>query len=130
MTNRLVVPIALLVFAGAAELVVFAQGQGVVRVALTYGFLFVAPGWAVVRIVDPPLDLLARSGLAVAVSVAVDMAVATALLYVRLWSAPLALTVVALFVVVAVLLDLPSSRAAILRAARQAWSSLNSLGRS
>ena len=57
------------------------------------------------------------------------MAVATALLYARLWSAELALTVVVLAVVVVVLLDLPAPRATIDRAARRAWSALSDLGR-
>ena len=130
MTSRFVAPIALLAAAGATELVVFADGQGFVRVALAFGFLLVAPGWALVRIVNPPLDLAGRMALAVAVSVAVDMAVATALLYLQAWSAELALTVVVVVVVVSVLLDLPQSRIAIESGVRRAWSTLNGLGRS
>lgn len=130
MTTRLVVPVSLLVLAGAAELVVFADGQGPVRAALIFGFLVFAPGWVVMRLVDPPLDLLVRLGLAVAVSLSLSMAVATVLLYLQAWSMPLALTIIVAFVVIGVLLDLPSSRATLTRQARQAWSSLNSLGRS
>jgi uncharacterized membrane protein len=129
MTGRFTAPIALLALAGATELVVFTDGQGALRVVLAFSFLLLAPGWALVRIVDPPLDLAGRAALAVAVSVAVDMAIATALLYLRAWSAELALTVVVLIVVVSVLLDLPQSRAVIERGVRRAWSALNSLGR-
>jgi uncharacterized membrane protein len=127
MISRLSVPIVLLLATGAADLVVYANGQGPVRIALSIGFLMFVPGWAVMRIADPPLDLLARTGLAVAISVAIDMAVATGLLYLRLWSAGLALTIVSVVVVVSVLLELPSSRAAIQREARRAWSALSSL---
>lgn len=130
MTGRLVAPVVLLAMAGATELVVFADGHGPVRIALGLAFLLLAPGWAVLRLVDPPLDNAGRVAIVVAVSVAVDMAVATTLLYLRIWSSELALSVVVLFVVVGVLLDLPSSRAALQRGARQAWSTLNNLGRS
>lgn len=129
MTSRLVVPIGLLAWSGAAELVVLADGQGPVRIALIFGFLFFAPGWVVVRLVDPPLDLVTRIGLAVAVSLAVSMAVATVLLYLRVWYMPMALTIVAAFVVLGVLLDLPGSRSAITSRARQAWTALNGRGR-
>jgi uncharacterized membrane protein len=128
-TARLAVSVALLALSGAAQLVVFADGQGVVRVGLVFGFLLLAPGWALMRIVDPPLDRGGRAALAVAVSVAVDMAVATALLYLRVWSVELALSAVVVIVAVSVLLDLPSSRAAIQPTVRRAWSALNNLGR-
>lgn len=129
MTSRFAMPILLLALAGATELVVFTNGQGVVRIGLVFGFLLLAPGWALLQIVDPPLDLPGRLALAAAVSVAVDMTVATALLYLRTWSAELGLTAVVVIVVVSVLVDLPQSRSAIERTARQAWSALNNLGR-
>jgi hypothetical protein len=119
----------MLVLAGAAELVVFADGQGPVRVALVFVFLMLAPGWVAVRLIDPPLDLPSRLGLAVALSLALSMAVATVLLYLRFWSMPVALTIVVGLTVIGVLLDLPSSRSALTSLAREARRSLNGLGR-
>jgi hypothetical protein len=129
MSGRLTVSIALLVAAGATELVVFAGGHGAIRVGLALGFLLLAPGWAILRLIDLDLDGVSFIGLAVALSACVDMAVATALLYARVWSAELALTAIVLGVVVAIILDLPTARTTIDRGVRRAWTGLSNLGR-
>jgi hypothetical protein len=127
MTGRLTVPALLLMAAGATDLVVWSDGQGPMRIGLSIAFLLLVPGWAILRVVDPPLDIVASIGLAVGISVAVDMAVATGLLYARVWSVGLALGVVTVIVVVAVLLDLPAARHAISGEVRRAWSALSNL---
>jgi xanthine/uracil permease len=129
MSGRLTVSIALLVASGATELVVFAGGHGAIRVGLALGFLLLAPGWAILRLIDLDLDGVSFIGLAVALSACVDMAVATALLYARVWSAELALTAIVLGVVVAIILDLPTARTTIDRGVRRAWTGLSNLGR-
>lgn len=127
MSGRYSVPAFLLLAAGATDLVVWANGQGPVRIGLSVAFLLLVPGWAILRVVDPPLDIVASLGLAVGISVAVDMAVATGLLYLRLWSVQLALGIVTIIVLAAVLLALPAPRHAIASEARRAWSALSNL---
>ena len=129
MSGRLTGSIILLSTAMATELVVFAGGHGAIRVALALGFLFLAPGWAIVRLTTLDLDGVTFIGLAVAISASIDMMVATLLLYLRVWSAELALTIIVLGVVLAILLDLPSARTAIEGAVRRGWAGLSNLGR-
>ena len=64
-TGRLVAPVAMLVAAGATELVVFAGGHGAIRVALAMAFLLFAPGIAVLRLMELEVDIVPASGLAV-----------------------------------------------------------------
>jgi len=125
--GRLAVPAFLLLITGATELLVSSDGQGPVRIATSVGFLLLVPGWAVLRMVDPPVDLVTGAGLAIAISVGLDMAVATTLLYLRIWSVGLALAIISALVVLAILLGLPASRAAIGREARRAWAALGSV---
>lgn len=127
--GRLTVSIALLLASGAAELVVFSGGHGPIRIGLAIAFLMIAPGWATQQLVGLEADLLTRVGLVLALSLGIDMAVATALLYAHLWSAEVGLSIVALVVVVAVILDLPTLRHAISRSARRALDALSELGR-
>jgi hypothetical protein len=120
--------IALLVLSGATELVVFSQGQGPIRIGLTLVFLLAAPGWAILRLVKLNLSLSARLGMAVGISTGLDMAAASALLYARLWSAQVALTLMVAVVVVAVMADLPAARRWLVATARQMRQSLAGLG--
>lgn len=129
MSGRLTGSIVLLSTAMATELVVFAGGHGAIRVVLALGFLLLGPGWAIVRLTTLDLDGLTLIGLSVGISAGVDMMVATVLLYARIWSAELALTIIVLGVVLVILLDLPSARSAIDSAARRAWVGLSNLGR-
>ncbi|HLY35286.1 MAG TPA: hypothetical protein VKU35_01075, partial [Candidatus Limnocylindria bacterium] len=68
MNTGLRASIALLLLAGATELVVFSDGQGPIRIGLTFIFLVAAPGWAILRLVDLDLTLSAYLGLAVGIS--------------------------------------------------------------
>ena len=79
MSNALRTSIGLLLLSGATELVVFSNGQGPIRIGLTFAFLMVAPGWAILRLVDLDLTPSARVGLAVGISTGVEMAAASAL---------------------------------------------------
>ncbi len=124
MRPRLLVPAGLLLLTGAAQLLVLLGSEGPPRVVLVFAFLLLAPGWPVVSIADPPFGLLGRLALAAGVSISLDMLVASVLLYLRLWSAELALVTVALMVVVGVVIDLPPTRALLVRQARAAWSTL------
>jgi hypothetical protein len=117
----------LVLLAGATELVVFSDGQGPIRISLVLAFLGIAPGWAILRLVDLEMAPSARIGIAIGVSAGLDMAVASALLYGRLWSADLALTILVGIVIVAVLLGLPSARRTIVTTARQARAALSEL---
>jgi hypothetical protein len=127
-TSGMLGSIALLVLSGATELVVFSQGQGPIRVGLTMVFLLAAPGWAILRLVKLDLSLSARIGMAVGISTGLDMAAASALLYARLWSAQVALTLMVGVVVVAVMADLPAARRWLVSTARQMRQSLAGLG--
>ena len=129
MTDRAPVSIGLLLLAGATELVVFSDGHGPIRLGLVLAFLFFAPGWALVRLIDLEMSPMSRIGLALGVSIGVDMAAASIILYARVWSAELALTLVVAVVVLAVLLDLPPSRRSIQGAAERVWAALSGLGR-
>lgn len=130
MSNALRTSIGLLLLSGATELVVFSGGHGPIRIGLTFAFLMVAPGWAILRLVDLDLTPSARVGLAVGISTGVEMAVASALLYARLWSAELALTLTVAVVVLAVMANLPSARRWFVTTARRARDSVGDLGRS
>ena len=129
MTERARLSFGLLLLSGATELVVFSDGHGPIRLGLVLAFLFFAPGWALVRLVDLEMSPMSRVGLALGLSIAVDMAAASAVLYARVWSAELALTLVVAVVVLAVLLDLPPSRRSIRAAAERVWAGLSGLGR-
>lgn len=129
MTDRTRLSIGLLLLAGATELVVFSDGHGPIRLGLVLAFLFLAPGWALVRLIDLEMSPMSRIGLAVGVSIAVDMAAASIILYARIWSAELALTLVVAVVVLAVLLDLPPLRHSIQGAVERVWAALSGLGR-
>jgi uncharacterized membrane protein len=129
-SRHLTSSIALLLAAGATELVVLDGGHSIIRVVFSLGFLLLVPGWAVLQLIDLEEEPLPRIGLAVAVSLSLSMATATALIYARIWSAELGLTVLVAVVVVAVLLDLPISRAVVEGGARRFWSALSDLGRS
>ncbi len=127
MSKGLSVSVALMLLAGATELVVFSGGQGPIRIGLVLAFLGIAPGWAILRLIDLEMTPSARVAVAVGVSAALDMAVASALLYGRLWSADLALTILVGVVVVAVLVGLPSARHQIITTARRAREALSEL---
>ncbi|HEX7172792.1 MAG TPA: hypothetical protein VF365_09325 [Candidatus Limnocylindria bacterium] len=109
MTNhrRLVEPIAMLAIAEATELIVFANGQGPIRVLFGLAFTLLVPGWAVLRLIRLETDLLTWLGLAVAVSCAVDIGVSLTLLYLEAWSIQLAVTLLVVIVMVLIALDLP-----------------------
>jgi hypothetical protein len=130
MNSGLRTSIALLVLAGATELVVFSNGQGPIRIGLTFLFLMLAPGWSILRLVNLEMSISARIGMAVGISTGLDMAVASALLYARWWSAELALTIIVAVVIIAVMAGLPSARRSLVATARQARSSLRDLGNS
>jgi hypothetical protein len=108
--RRLVAPIILVAAAEATELLVFANGTGPLRVALGLGFALLAPGWAVVRMLRLPIDLVTWIALAVGVSTAIDIAVAFLLFYLDIWSIELAVTVLTGIIVIVVALDLPIVR--------------------
>jgi hypothetical protein len=129
LTDRTRLSIGLLLLAGATELVVFSDGHGPIRLGLVLAFLFVAPGWALVRLIGLEMSPMSRIGLALGVSIAIDMAAASIILYARIWSAELALTLVVAVVVLAVLLDLPPSRRSIQGAVGRVWAGLSGLGR-
>lgn len=129
MSNGLRTSIGLLLLSGATELVVFSDGQGPIRIGLTLVFLLLAPGWAVLRAIHLDLTPSTRVGMAVAISTGIEMAAASALLYARLWSAELALTLTVAVVVIAVFADLPSVRRSLLVLARRTRDSLGDLGR-
>jgi len=122
--RRLLAPAGLLVLTGLAQMAVLVGIHGPARVAAVFAFLLLAPGWPMVSIADPPLGLLARLGLAIALSISLDMLAATGLLYLRLWSAELAVVVMAFVVVVGVIIDLPPTRTVLLRRASSVWSAL------
>jgi uncharacterized membrane protein len=124
MSSRLQASAALLLLSGATELVVFADGHGPVRVGLAFAFLMLVPGWALLRVTGLQMTTSARIGMAVGLSICVDMLVATGLLYARVWSAALGLTVIVAVVVASVLMDLPSARMAIRSALRRAFARL------
>lgn len=121
MTSRLQASVAILLLSGATELVVFSEGHGFIRIALALTFLLVVPGWALLRVTGLQMTASARIGLAIGMSICVDMLVATGLLYARLWSADLALTMIVAVVVAAVMLDLPTARIAIRTGLRRAF---------
>lgn len=129
MSSGLRASIALLLLAGATELVVFSNGQGPIRIGLTFIFLVAAPGWAILRLADLDMTLSAYLGLMVGISTGLDMAAASALLYARLWSAELALTIIVAVVVVAVVANLPSARRWLGATARLARDSLGDFGK-
>lgn len=127
MSSRVQAAFALLLLSGTTELIVFADGHGIIRIGLALTFLLLAPGWALLRLTGLQMTASARAGLAVAISICVDMLAATALLYARIWSAQLALTLIVAVVVVAVMLDLPGARVAIRTGVRRAFATWEEL---
>jgi uncharacterized membrane protein len=127
MTNRrrLLEPIAMLAIAEATELIVFANGQGPIRVLFGLTFTLLVPGWAVLRLIRLETDLLTWLGLAVAVSCAVDISVSLTLLYLDAWSIQLAVTLLVVIVIVLIALDLPFIHDRIRRATTTMVSRLN-----
>ncbi len=101
--------VALMLMAVTTELVVFSNGHGPIRVALAATFLLLAPGWAIQQLAHLEMTLSARIALALGISTAVDMAAASVLLYTRLWSMDLALTIVVAVVLAAVVTELPAA---------------------
>jgi uncharacterized membrane protein len=130
MSGRFTTSMLLLAASGATELVVFDSGHSAVRAALALAFLLFVPGWAFLQLLAIDLDHVTRIGLAVGISLGLDMAVVTALIYARLWSVELGLSAVVLGVVAAVLLDLPPARSLIERGVRLAWRAMSEGGRS
>ncbi|MCV0403327.1 MAG: hypothetical protein K5924_06410 [Chloroflexi bacterium] len=106
----LIAPIVILALTMAAEIVVLASGDGVVRMVLVGGFLAFAPGAAALRPLQLPLQSLAWAGFAVTLSLAITGIVAGSLLYLGAWSGELGVTILALIVVVLTLVDLPTVR--------------------
>lgn len=119
MTNRrrLLEPIAMLAIAEATELIVFANGQGPIRLLFGLTFALLVPGWAVLRLIRLQTDVLTWLCLAVAVSCAVDISVSLTLLYLDAWSIQLAVTLLVVIVIVLIALDLPLIHDRIRRAA-------------
>lgn len=97
----------MLAIAEATELIVFANGQGPIRVLFGLTFALLVPGWAVLRLIRLKTDLLTWIGLAVAVSCAVGIIVSLTLLYLDAWSIQFAVTLLVLIVIVLIALDLP-----------------------
>lgn len=110
-------PILLVGLALAAEVAVFASDAGPLRAGLAIWFVLVAPGWAVLRLLDLPMSLLAALTTAIGISVSIDILLALALFYVRLWSVELAMTLLLAIIVIMVVADLPIVR----RTVRNLW---------
>lgn len=108
-------PLLLVELAVAAEVIVFTSGAGPLRVALGLWFVLVAPGWAVLRLLDLPIGVLVVAPTAVGISVSIDILLALALFYVRWWSVELAMTILLVIVVAFLLADLPVIRRAFRR---------------
>lgn len=109
-THILLVGLAL-----ASEVVILTMDPGPLRAAAAMWLILVAPGWAVLRLIDLPIGLLAGLATAVGISVSISILLALALLYVRLWSVELAVTVLLAMVVTLVLADLPVAGRAVQR---------------
>jgi len=129
MSRGVTASVVLMLLAGATELVVFSDGRGPIRIALVLAFLLLAPGWAVLRLAAIEMTLSTRVAVAVALSTGLDMTAASVLLYARLWSSELALTLIVALVVAAALFGLPAARRTIMGLARQARAALSELGR-
>jgi len=84
---------------------------------------------AVLRLAAIEMTLSTRVAVAVALSTGLDMTAASVLLYARLWSSELALTLIVALVVAAALFGLPAARRTIMGLARQARAALSELGR-
>lgn len=93
-----------------SEVAVFALDGGPLRAALALSFILVAPGWAIVRLIDLPMDPLARAATSVGISVSIAILIALALFYARVWSVEVATTILVALVVLVVLADLPVLR--------------------
>jgi hypothetical protein len=85
--NRLMPPKAVIVgvFAAAAYFAVFGDASGVARTLLTLPFLLVAPGLAWLNR-PARLDLCSYIVLAIALSLALDIVIASAFLFLSVWS--------------------------------------------
>jgi hypothetical protein len=89
-------PLTLAVSAFATSVVVTMQTPPAVRLLITMWFLFVCPGMAIIRLLSIR-DRIIEWGLAVIVSLSVDLLIALALLYAGLWSAWLGLLILTVF---------------------------------
>lgn len=123
--RRLIEPIIMLAIAEATELFVFTGGGGPVRVLFGLTFSLLIPGWAVLRLVRLELEPLTWLAFALAISTAIDIAVALPLLYLGIWSIQLAVTLLVGIVVVLVAIDLPVIRARLRAAAAGTLVALN-----
>jgi uncharacterized membrane protein len=110
-------PLLLVGLALASELVVFTLDAGPLRAGLAIWFVLVAPGWAVLRLLDLPMGLLAALTTAIGISISIDILLALSLFYVRWWSVELAMSLLLGIVVIMVVADLPVVR----RAVRYLW---------
>lgn len=110
-------PLLLVELAIATEVILFTSGTGPLRVVLGLWFVLVAPGWAVLRLLDLPMGVLVLAATAVGISVSIDILLALALFYARWWSIELAMTILMAMVIVLVVTDLPVVRRAVRRRA-------------
>jgi len=94
----------------ASEVAVFALDGGPIRAALALSFILVVPGWAIVRLIDLPMDSLSRVATSIGISLSLAILIALALFYARIWSVELANTILVALVVLVVLADLPVLR--------------------
>lgn len=101
----------------ASEVAILAWDPGPLRMGLALWVIFLAPGWAVLRLIEVPMSLTAALATAVGISVSINILLALALFYVGWWSVELATTILLAIVVVLVLAGLPIVR----RVARQLW---------
>src|SRR5919204_3505321 len=108
--RRLIEPILILVLAESAELIVFAGGGGLFRLLFGLTFALLVPGWAVLRLMRLETDPLTWLSLAVAISSAIDIAVALPLFYLDIWSVQFAVTALLGITVTLVAIDLPVVR--------------------
>lgn len=110
--------ILLVELALAAEVAVFTAATGPLRVLLGMWVVLVAPGWAVLRLLDLPMGVVAAAATAVGISMSIDILLALALFYARWWSVELAMTILLAMIVLLVLADLPAVRRAVGRRPR------------
>lgn len=114
----LVSPLLLVELIVVAEVILFATGAGPLRVVLGLWVILVAPGWAVLRMLDLSTDSLEMAATAVGISVSIDILLALGLFYARVWSIDLAMTILLAIILMAIGADLLGTQRAIARRAQ------------